>query len=260
MKNTKVKLTIWGVILATGVIFLLQNRSPVIGIVILGSETPALPVGIWLILSAIAGLISSILLQALLGVFVPRARRPREWDDEEESEFDFREVEADQRERFKTETAATPEKNEPPNRSESVNYTVGNAFDNSDQDWEFPAQREDWNEMDDDWNIEEPPRPANDSRRDRADAFYDTEADRQNRLEERSVNSNRQEPTQRNQPSSQRPFEGEEISIDRYNQQEDESGGFNTPQVYDASYRVIRPPLWNLPEDENEEDDETDQR
>lgn len=247
MKNAKVKLTIWVIILVAGLIFFFQNRSPLIALVILGSKTIALPVGVWLILSAIAGVLTSIFLQFLLGVFVPRPRRSREWNEEEEGDFEFPEMEANQRESFTSQNVSNQEKTAQSERSEGVNYTVRNAFE--DEDWEFPPQREDWNEIDEDWNIEEPPRqkpPGN---------FYDREK------EQTSVYSYRY----RGDPNpdlaaNDSSYEPEEINSDRYNQQEDEEEEANSPQIYEANYRVIRPPLWNLPEDETEEDDEPDKR
>ncbi|AFZ42816.1 hypothetical protein PCC7418_0588 [Halothece sp. PCC 7418] len=257
MKNVQVKLTIGVIILVAGLIFLLQNRSPVIAIVIFGNQTVALPVGFWLILSAIAGLMISLLLQFLLGGFAPKARRPRDWDDEEEFEF----PEDDQRERFTAENFSNQNTESQSDRSDPVNYTVGSAFDNSEEDWESPPEREDWNDIDDDWNIEEPPRENNNPQRDRDYDFYTLEKERENRIQPSSVSSYRYRGDPNpdsiaNQPS----FEPEEMISDRYNQQEDETDKPNSPQIYEANYRVIRPPLWNLPEDENEDDDEPDKR
>jgi len=253
MKNAKVKLTIWVIILVAGLIFFLQNRSPLIALVILGSKTIALPVGVWLILSAIVGVITSLVLQFLLGVFIPRSRRPREWD--EEGDFEFPEMEADQRESF--ENVSDSEKTTQSERPEGVNYTVRNASE--EEDWESPREREDWNEIDEDWNIEEPPRPNNNPPRD--NEFDDLENDREQRFEQSSVYSYRYRGNPNpdsavNQPS----FEREDVRSDRYNQQEDEEEESNSPPIYEANYRVIRPPLWNLPEDETEDDDEPDKR
>jgi hypothetical protein len=255
MKNAKVKLTIWVIILVAGLIFFLQNRSPLIALVILGSKTIALPVGAWLILSAIAGVLTSIVLQFLLGVFVPRPRRPREWDDE--GDFEFPEMETDRSENFTAQNVSNPEKTAQSERSEQVNYTVGDASE--EEDWESPPFREDWNEIDDDWNIEEPPRPKNNPSRDYD--FDESEKEREQRLEESSVYSYRYrgDPNP-NATGNQPSFEPEDVRSDRYNQQEDEEEESNSPPVYEANYRVIRPPLWNLPEDENEQDNEPDQR
>ncbi|NBD34285.1 MAG: hypothetical protein GVY17_15280 [Cyanobacteria bacterium] len=265
MKNAKIKLTIWAIILVAGLIFFLQNRSPLIAIVIFGSKTVALPVGVWLILSAIAGLIASIFLQFLLGVFVPKARRPREWDDEEEDDFEFPEVEAGQRESFTSKNPSKQEKSAQSEQSERINYTVGSSFDNPEEDWESPRQREDWNEIDDDWNIEEPPRQNNNPVRNDADYDFDDrdeiEKEREKRVQQSSLYSYRYRGNPNPEAASQQEsLDEEEVISDRYNQQEDEAEAPNSPPIYEANYRVIRPPLWNLPQDDNEEDDEAEKR
>ncbi|MDR9402329.1 MAG: hypothetical protein RI580_02710 [Halothece sp. Uz-M2-17] len=255
MKNAQIKLTIGVIILVAGLIFFLQNRSPVIPIIIFGSQTIALPVGIWLILSAIAGLIISVLLQFLLGVFTPKARRPREWDDDED--FQFPEVEEDQRENFTAQNVSNQQPQSEP--SDRINYTVGSTFD--EEDWESPPQREDWNQIDDDWNIEEPPRQNNNPVSNSEDDFYETEVEREQRLEQSSVYSYRYRgDPNRDSRSNQESFQEEAFLSDSYNQQEDETEVSNSPKIYEANYRVIRPPLWNLPPDDSEEDDEPDKR
>lgn len=266
MKNAKIKLTIWAIILVAGLIFFLQNRSPLIAIIIFGSKTVALPIGLWLILSAIAGLIASIFLQFLLGVFVPKARRPREWDEEEEGDFEFPEVEENQSENFTAKNTSNQQKTAQYEQSERINYTVGSASDQEEEeDWEFPRQREDWNDIDDDWNIEEPPRqknnPVTNDSDDDFDDRDDREQERKKRVQQSSVSSYRYRgdpnPEYRSQ---QETFGEEEVSSDRYNQQEDGEEKPNSPTIYEANYRVIRPPLWNLSQDENEEDDEENKR
>ncbi|NBD18805.1 MAG: hypothetical protein GVY04_22535 [Cyanobacteria bacterium] len=267
MKNAKIKLTIWAIILVAGLIFFLQNRSPLIAIIIFGSKTVALPVGIWLILSAIAGLIASIFLQFLLGVFVPKARRPREWDDDEDSDFEFPKVEEEQPENFTAKNTSNQQKTAQSEQTERINYTVGSAFDQEEEeeDWESPPQREDWNDIDDDWNIEEPPRqkknPVTNNNDYDFDDRDDLEKEREQRVQQSSVSSYRYRGDPNPERSSQQEsFAEEDVSSDRYNQQEDGEEKPNSPTIYEANYRVIRPPLWNLPQDENEEDDEENKR
>jgi uncharacterized integral membrane protein len=266
MKNAKIKLTIWAIILVAGLIFFLQNRSPLIAIIIFGSKTVALPVGLWLILSAIAGLIASIFLQFLLGVFAPKARRPREGDDdEEEGDFEFPEVEEEQTENFTAKNTSNQQKTAQYEQSEQINYTVGSSFDQAEEDWESPPQREGWNDIDDEWNIEEPPRQKNNPVMDNSDYDFDDRDDREQEREQRVQQSSVSSYRYRGDPnpeyrSQQETFSEEDVISDQYNQQEDEEEKRKSPTIYEANYRVIRPPLWNLPQDENEEDDEENQR
>ncbi|MFW6264224.1 MAG: LapA family protein, partial [Cyanobacteriota bacterium] len=46
-------------------IFLAQNWSPILPLIIFGNQTPALPIAVWILLFAVAGVFTSLLLQLL---------------------------------------------------------------------------------------------------------------------------------------------------------------------------------------------------
>lgn len=255
MKNVKIKLTVWGIIILAGIIFYWQNRSPEVALVIFGSETIALSVSLWLITGAIAGLITSILLQLLLGVYSPKRRRSRQWDDddEEDSDFEFPEEAESTNERFASSNRSDRDRegNSSPNPPPEESLT---------EDWQSPPQREDWNDVDDDWNIEEPPRRDINPSPQRSNNFgnsYEVQNAPEKRSQQGSVYSYRYREASRRSNSS------ENIEEDENDNNNDEEEANQSPKVYEANYRVIRPPLWNLPDaDDNwdEEEDDPDKR
>lgn len=228
MRNLNIKLTILGTIVVVGVIFFLQNASPVIPLVILGSKTIALPVALWLILAVVVGFLSSILLQFLLGLYSSGKKRPQEWDEEEEA-FDFSETQTDRSERFQDYNRSNSE-NSPQNEPRETFSDV------DEEDWESPPKRDSWTDPDDDWNIEEPPPVETQFRTETTnDRVYEVRKAPEKTTTEGSVYSYRYR---------------EATTDDNF---EEES---SSPKIYDANYRVIRPPLWNLSKEENEEDED----
>lgn len=260
MKNVKIKLTVWVIIILAGIIFYLQNRSPEVSLVIFGSETIALSVSLWLIIGAIAGFITSIVLQLLLGVYSRQRRRSRQWEDEaddedqEDGDFEFPEATETTNERFASSTRfnATKEANSVPNSRQKEDLP-------EEEDWESPPKREDWDDLDDEWNIEEPPKreinpppPSNEN-------FYEVQNRPEKTSQQGSVYSYRYRQASSQSDNSERIEEEEEENDN--NDDDDETN--QSPKVYEANYRVIRPPLWNLPdaeEDWDEEEDDTDKR
>lgn len=244
MKNVNLKLTVWGMILLAGVIFFAQNSSPVVSLVILGTETIALPVAVWLILSVILGLVASIIIQFLFAISVRPRRRSQEWDDTEE-EFDFSEKEEDRRERFTSQNRFNQEQTVAENAPESVSDQRSSRSFDDEEDWESPPRREDWNDLDDDWNIEEPPSDYRNPPRNLNQEFYEVQKQPQKTSQQGSVYSYRYREANRNSDDDE----------DDYDQEKEET----SPGIYDANYRVIRPPLWNLSHNQetgNEEDDD----
>lgn len=242
MRNAKVKLTITilGIIGVAGLIFFLQNSSPVITLTIFGSQTIALPVAGWLIFSTIAGLITSIILQFLLGLYSRPRKRVREWEDTE-GDFEFPEAEENRKEkvtsRLDQEKATSQRKSQ---KTRDTSYRTP-GFQEAEEDWESPPRREDWNELDEEWNIEEPPRQEiNDPTDNTEDEFYEVERPLEKTSQQGSVYSYRYRKASR---------ESDNEEENNYN--DDES----SPPIYEANYRVIRPPLWNLPEEEEDDDD-----
>ncbi len=258
MTKATIQLIIFGITAIAALVFFLQNLSPALALVIFGSETIALPISAWLILSAILGFLTSIILQFLLGLDVRKKRRPREWDQEEE-EREFPETEADRNERF-------TEQNSPNQQKRAQSETSEPPPDSSareEEDWESPPQREDWNQIDDDWDIEQPPKRDPFAQR-RASNFYEEEEETPPRRESTSYYRYRGDPNpqsnyyqrDRVKRATEYRIQSEETQDDTYNQEEDnEEEERKSPPIYEANYRVIRPPLWNLPQEDNEKDD-----
>jgi len=237
MKNVKLKLTLWGIIIVAGMIFYLQNRSPEVSLIIFGSQTIALPVALWLIISAMAGLITSMLLQLLFGVYSRQSRQ--QWEDDED--FDFPEQPDEPNDRF-----ASSDKQEA--------NSVPRATQTLQQDWQSPPQREDWNDLDDDdWNIEEPPRRDSNPSPNRNNNIDEVQNPPDKTSNQGSVYSYRYREARREY------YDSEEIEEDEEENDNDEEEPNESPKVYEANYRVIRPPLWNLPDEDNGNDDEDDQ-
>lgn len=245
MRNAKIKLIIWGIILLVALIFFAQNSSPTVALVIFGSETIALPVALWLIIGAIFGFLTSILLQFLFGVsFSPKKPR-REWD-EEEGDFEFPEAEEEGRERFVTENRSNYQET-----TKTKTREPNSPFDESETDWTSPPRREDWNQMDDDWNIEEPPPSNSNLRSGYDDDIYEVQSEPEKTSQKGSVYSYRYREANREF------YNSEEENYDQEDDDEDEDNPVQkSSQIYEANYRVIRPPLWNLSKENNNDDDE----
>lgn len=272
MKNTKFIFVVLVIIILAGVIFFLQNRSPALPLVFFGTQTISLSVGLWLVLSAIAGLVSSLILQLLLGVYPRPNSRSRDWDEPDDpDEPDDRPDSPqppDTTYRVANPNRYQSEESSSYNTSERASYGVSNPkvsqYDDNDQeDWESPLQGEDWNQIDEEWDIEQPPRPSNPPSRnddDEDETLYSPPETPRN-IHERPQTP---EKTSDQQGSvySYRYRETEEEFDDAENDtnEDDDEDRPSSTQVYEANYRVIRPPLWNLPDEEEElEDDDSEQ-
>lgn len=275
MKNSKLILVILGVMILGGGIFFLQNTSPVLSLVFFGTQTVSLPVGLWLVLSAIAGLLSSLILQLLLGVYPPPKSRSRNWDypDDPDDEPDSPNP-PDTTYRVANPNRYQSEENSSYNTSERASYGVSNpkAFQydkNDDDDWELPLTGEDWNQIDEEWDIEQPPRrpnppPPSNNDEDEDETLY-SPPDTTRNIDERPQTPKETSP-QEGSVYSYRYRETDEEFDDSENDKNDDDNDYTdeprSSQVYEANYRVIRPPLWNLPDEEEEdlEEDDKEQR
>lgn len=265
MKNTKFIFAVLGIIILAGGIFFLQNRSPDLPLVFFGTQTISLPVGLWLILSAIAGILASTILQLLLGVYPPPNGKSNDWDDPDSPEPPDTTYRVPNPNRYQS------EENSSYNTSERASYTVSNPkaspYDkNDEEDWESPLQGEDWNQIDEEWDIEKPPRrenpPSQNRSEDEEETLYSPPETPRNIYERPQT----PEKTSNQQGSvySYRYREAEEDYEEREddrNNEDDDEDRPSSPQVYEANYRVIRPPLWNLPDEEEDlEEDDSEQR
>ncbi len=266
MKNTKLIFAVLGIIILAGVIFFFQNRSADLTLVFFGTETVSLPVGLWLILSAIAGILASTILQLLLGVYPRPNGNSDDWDEPDSPNP------PDTTYRVANPNRYQSEENSSYNTSERASYKVSNPqsspYDKNDnEDWDSPLQGEDWNQIDEEWDIEQPPRrenpPSPNRNNDDEDETLYSPPETPRNIYERPQTPEKTS----NQQSSvysyryrQAEKDDEDQEDDRNNEDEDEDRPSST-QVYEANYRVIRPPLWKLPDEEEDlEDDDSEQR
>lgn len=256
MKNTKFIFAVLVLIIVAGGIFFFQNRSPALSLVFFGTETVSLPVGLWLVLSAIAGILASTILQFLLGVYPRPKSRSRDWDDsDDEPDPPDTTYRVPNPNRYQSEESSSY------NTSERASYTVSNPKaspydENEPEDWDSPLQGEDWNQIDEEWDIEQPPRPQtppSPNQNDDDETFYSPPEAPRNIYERPQTPE--KTSTQEGSAYSYRYRETEE-EFDELENDEDENRS-SSSQVYEANYRVIRPPLWNLPD---EEEDDSEQR
>ncbi|MBZ8181970.1 LapA family protein [Oscillatoria salina] len=158
-----IQLVLTLLILGGIIVFLLQNWSPVLPLVFFGTQTVALPLAVWILLFAIAGILTSACLQVL-------NYRPRYKND-----AGFREI--------KSEEPPSPRS---PRRETTVSGSRG-AEPNSMPPPSPPPQTNtdsDWIDDNDDWDLEEPPaQPTNPTsfKTSQADArFYEVKRQPQN--------------------------------------------------------------------------------
>lgn len=229
---------------------LLQNLSP-IALIVLGAQTPALPLGVWVTAAIGAGALTALVLSGLLSLARPRrATAPRS------STF------AGSRANwFSNANNANPANPSPFSRNTSRAAGTTGSAQRSEDDWESAGQsKDDW----EDWGgYEETDRPAGASAnrrtevRDREDEpwanwdGYEEERRRDDRssipvdqppedqLPRRTDFEVKQEPVIRQQSGT----------VYSYGyRQPDPSGAGRSENVYDAEYRVITPPYRTEPE------------
>ncbi|PSO59224.1 MAG: hypothetical protein BRC41_00740 [Cyanobacteria bacterium QH_9_48_43] len=150
----KLKIALLLLVLGGLLLFLLQNWSPVLPLVILGSQTIGLPLAAWILLAVGAGFLTSLVLQLLN--FLSRRGASRRVDNSQ----------------AKSQLPRTPSQ-EPFNTSESsqnYNYTPSSASKAS------KTAAADWETGDDDWEIETPPNEPTGQSLDRSSSEYEVES------------------------------------------------------------------------------------
>lgn len=195
-------------------LLLVQNWSPVLPLVFLGTRTLPLPLAMWIVFSTAAGVFTSLLITILLNIPI-----------------DFGGQEEERQRPFKS-TATSPRgkaafREEPfskPSRATGATGKTDSATSNRFDDWDTNDSRTD------DWDFDSaPPEPRT--------SGPQTTYERQ------------QEP----QSSSKSG------SVYSYNYRDPKNTAVGkTESVYDADYRVIRPPLQQptTNQDENQPDDD----
>lgn len=199
-------------------LFVLSNLSlPVLPLVFLGMETPALPLTVWIGIAIAAGAMTSFVLQLLS--YLQRVHRPLEAVDQEPPRTRWQRDERFEREVPEPETPYTPP---PPNASPQTPTS----------DWEET--------MDKDWNFQ-----------DESASSYREEFNR-DRFPE-TPESDRQSYDVKQQPASGH----KNGSVYSYSYRDAQKSGVGKPDVvYDANYRVITPPYQKPPEPEQEDEEE----
>lgn len=221
-------------VLAVLAIFLVQNGSPALPLILFGTQTIALPAALWLLVAILAGVATSLVLQLLSSWRGRFARAKKEIYNSPKP------------------PPATRKKPEPPPRREDWE-------NDSPRDWEIPPKPPIVEtDEEDDWNIEQLPQEET-RLQPEADEFeeFDNSSDR-SRETDTEVDAPRVE-VRRTPESSQksgtfysyRYREATPKDKERLVNNEDET-------VYDANYRVIRPPLWDMPPEPEPEDAEED--
>jgi len=177
--------------LAAG-IFFIQNRSPELPLVLgrgeSGLQTQPLPASAWLLLAAVAGFVTGILLQLLYAIPRPQSRSRASRQPQPSSPEAGR-------------PAREPAASEPQAGAPAAEAASSSEWGNTET-----------RDSSEDWDIETPP--------------------------ERPSSSQSAPPVQEDDSPPSEP----ETSASR-------------DRVFDANYRVIRPPLWSQPPAESEDDD-----
>lgn len=237
----KVKVALIVLILGGLALFVLQNLSPALALVILGSRTAALPLAVWILLAIFAGFLTSIALQILnylqrrlaqrqTVAQIPRSPTSRFSQAREMPKAASR---SDSGEARKSPSQPRPER-EPSGRDYAATVS----------DWEA-SRPPDWNQEDDEWQIEQPPTTETPIQDFPSQAgTYEVKKEAESSDRSGSVYSYRYREAKPKQPKPQEP------------KPETPPSQPTGEQVYDANYRVIRPPLWEMPNppDEDEED------
>ncbi|OUL36397.1 hypothetical protein BV372_07665 [Nostoc sp. T09] len=211
---TVIRLILLVAILGGLTLLLTQNWSPVISLVFLGMRTQPLPLAMWMLLATTAGALTSLFITTLFKLstyFGGQQRQTRS------------KAAASPRTKTTYRPQSTPPPSSPPPASKTEN-TSSDAFD----DWNTNTQ-------DDDWNFDEKPQEASQTRQQTQD-FADSKT---------------YERQQQPQSSSQSG------SVYSYNYREPKNTAVGkTESIYDADYRVIIPPY--QPPTTNQADDDDD--
>jgi len=236
-------------------IFALQNVEPALSLVFLGIRSPALPLSIWILLSMGTGVVTSLLISALLSfsnylsqrersghirsrdAVSPDSRTayapPRPRKQEIDSDFDTENSQTSYRTEYGTPAGYTPQtfQQETPNPPAARNYaqqTTVQAADDED-DWVSDGSKSASGGSDDDWGDDRdlPDRPQVNDVPAANPRAYET----------------KQEPKSKSWAGSVYSYGYRDPS---------QSGVGQTESVYDAEYRVLVPPQEPIPQPADE--------
>jgi len=237
-------------------IFALQNVEPALSLVFLGIRSPALPLSIWILLSMGTGVVTSLLISALLSFsnYLSQRERsgrdirsrdavspdrrtayapPRPRKQEIDSDFDTENSQTSYRTEYGTPAGYTPQtfQQETPNPPAARNYaqqTTVQAADDED-DWVSDGSKSVSGGSDDDWGDD----------RDLPDRPQVNEVPAANPIDYET----KQEPKSKSWAGS----------VYSYGYRDpNQSGVGQTESVYDAEYRVLVPPQNAIPQPADE--------
>jgi hypothetical protein len=252
----RIKLAIAVLFLAGIILFYVQNRE-LVSLKLLCSDvnnscfyqTPSLPTAAWILLFALAGTITSLLLQFFNALSKPSRTKivdDNYYSDRSESykpnnRTSYRQDEASfqssqrrnydevfPRDRTVNRQTTSSYNSQPADRVYSGNTTATEtAKKNVDRD-----TRSDWEDREsDDWNVEEPPQQSNPTRESLEQSIREEES----KLESESKNYEKpQNPETVNRSGSVYSYKYKESGEAKENK---------TDRVYDADYRLINPPI-----------------
>jgi hypothetical protein len=272
----RIKLSIAVLFLAGVILFYIQNRE-VVSLKFLCSDvnsfcfyqTPSFPIAAWMLLFALAGTITSLLLQFLNALskpsrktiagdnyysdrsesYTPRDRASYSQDDNSFRDRNVDEVRSPQRNydtvfpRDRTVNKQTTSSYNPQSsdRTSSANGTSEKTFDRD--------ERSDWEDGEsDDWNLDEPPQQTNSTRESLEQSIREEESKLKS---ESKIYEKPQNPETVNRSGSVYSYKYKESGESKENK---------TDRVYDANYRLINPPMQTPQQDSksNETDGDDD--
>lgn len=200
-----IKILLLGLVLSVLVLFTIQNGLEPLSIIVFGSATIELPRAVWMAIFMAAGVLTSLVIQLLHAI--PASATPEQ--------------------RLRRPQRESPEPKQAKINSRESRFEKNRQASESKSDWETP-QNPDWGskeEHNDEWNIEDPPRES---------TRTSIRLDKQEREKEQNNYEIRRQPTSSSNSGS----------VYSYGYQEpDNSGVGKQEKVYDAQYRMIRPPL-----------------
>lgn len=206
-----IRLILLLVVLGFFTLLLWQNWSPVLPLVFLGTQTQPLPLAFWILLSAIAGVITSLFISSCFGLSnyfaSPRPRKRRQA------------------------VATAPPRAEAQRRSSEASYTAASNSYTTANPTSSPPKTDSTPKDDNDWESD----TSND---------WDFAADKQDT--EKTPKSDIQDPVKDNtnyEASTEPKSSYRSGSVYSYSYREPSNSGVGrTESIYDAEYRVLTPP------------------
>ncbi len=214
------------------VVFAISNLSPVLPIVFLGMQSPALPLSAWIGIAIAAGALTSFFLQSLS--YLQRGYSTRSFEEPIDVPSRTRSVrrERPQVDASEPQTPYTPPP--PPSPETPINTAASDWEQESDEDWNFDEQ-----------SATSTANPQDFKRAASGDSYAS-----------RPSGTSQANRTNYEAPQEAKTGErsGSDYSYGYRDREQNESGVGKTDVVYDANYRVIAPPYQKATQPEDEDD------